>query len=231
MDFVAAAATPHSAYSLSPQRMPRVLAVLALLHMLVITASNVLVQLPFQIGSVHTTWGAFTFPLVFVLTDLTVRLLGPTAARRVVARVMLPALLASYLVSVLFVDGRFAGWSGLTTFNDVVFRIALASFAAYGVGQLTDIAVFARLRRLRAWWVAPAASTTVGGWIDTFVFFSAAFWRSSDAFMAEHWVEIATVDYATKLAFSLLALLPLYRAALRALLRRLPAAPLAPQGV
>lgn len=75
---------------------------------------------------------------------------------------MLPALAASYVVSVLFVDGRFAGWAGLATFNDFVFRIALASFAAYVVGQLTDIAVFARLRRLRAW-VAPAASTIVGG--------------------------------------------------------------------
>lgn len=231
MAFVATAPSPRPSHPLPPEQLPRVLAVLALLHVLVIIASNVLVQLPFQIGGVHTTWGAFTFPLVFVLTDLTVRLLGPAAARRVVARVMLPALAASYVVSVLFVDGRFAGWAGLATFNDFVFRIALASFAAYVVGQLTDIAVFARLRRLRAWWVAPAASTIVGGLIDTFVFFAAAFWRSPDAFMAEHWVEIAAVDYATKLAFSLLALLPLYGAALRALLRRLPTAPLTPQAV
>ena len=227
MAFVAPAAAPPPTSSLPAHVLPRVVAMLALLHVLVIIASNVLVQWPFEIGGVHTTWGAFTFPLVFVLTDLTVRLLGPEVARRVVARVMVPALVASYVVSVLFVDGRFAGWAGLATFNEFVARIALASFAAYVVGQLTDIAVFARLRRLRAWWVAPAASTIVGSLIDTFVFFAAAFWRSPDAFMAEHWVEIAAVDYATKLAFSLLALLPLYGAALRALLRRLPTVPLA----
>ncbi len=203
------------------------LPLLVSLHILIIIASNYLVQLPFELFGVHTTWGAFTFPLVFVITDLTVRLIGPDAARRVVARVMLPALLASYVVSVLFYEGRFNGWGALADFNGFVFRIALASFVAYVVGQLADIAVFARLRRLPAWWVAPAASTVVGSLIDTFVFFSVAFWHSSDAFMAEHWVQIAWVDYATKLVFSLIALLPLYGAALKALLRWLPA-PAAP---
>ena len=201
------------------------LPLLVALHILIIIASNYLVQLPFELAGVHTTWGAFTFPLVFVITDLTVRLVGPTAARQVVARVMLPALLASYVVSVLFFEGRFNGWAALGEFNTFVFRIALASFIAYAMGQLADIAVFARLRRLPAWWVAPAASTVIGSLIDTFVFFSVAFWRSSNAFMAEHWVGIAWVDYVTKLAFSLVALLPLYGAALKALLRQLPAPP------
>ncbi|MEW6694387.1 MAG: 7-cyano-7-deazaguanine/7-aminomethyl-7-deazaguanine transporter [Pseudomonadota bacterium] len=221
----APAASPT--HPLPPEALPRAIAVLALLHVAVIIASNVLVQWPFELAGLHTTWGAFTFPLVFVLTDLTVRLLGPVVARRVVARVMVPALLASYGVSVLFVDGAFAGWAQLGQFNTFVARIALASFVAYVVGQLTDIAVFARLRRRPQWWLAPAASTVVGSLIDTFVFFAAAFWRSSDAFMAAHWVEIAALDYATKLVFSLAALLPLYGAALRALLRRLPSAPLA----
>ncbi|TSE20108.1 Inner membrane protein YhhQ [Tepidimonas alkaliphilus] len=230
MPFIPSAPVGGAPHPLAPEALPRVVLWLSLLHTAVIIASNVLVQIPFEFGGVHTTWGAFTFPLVFVLTDLTVRVLGPTVARRVVARVMLPALVASYVVSVLWVDGRFVGWAGLADFNGFVFRIALASFAAYGVGQLTDIAVFARLRRLRAWWIAPAASTVVGSLIDTFVFFAAAFWHSPDAFMAEHWVEIAAVDYATKLTFSLLALLPLYGAALRALLRRLPQAAIAPAG-
>ena len=188
-------------------------------------------QLPITLFGFHSTWGAFSFPFIFLATDLTVRLIGKPAARRVITRAMVPALLASYVVGVLFHEGGFKGLAALAEFNTFVFRIAFASFAAYVVGQLTDIAVFARLRRLRAWWVAPAASTIVGGLIDTFVFFAAAFWRSPDAFMAEHWVEIAAVDYATKLAFSLLALLPLYGAALRALLRRLPTAPLTPQAV
>lgn len=198
---------------------------LVALHIAIIIASNYLVQLPFELFGVHTTWGAFTFPLVFVITDLTVRLIGAPAARRVVARVMLPALVASYVVSVLFYEGRFNGWTALGDFNGFVFRIALASFVAYVIGQLADITVFARLRQLPQWWVAPAASTVVGGLLDTFVFFSVAFHRSSDAFMAEHWLEIATVDYATKLAFSLLALVPLYGAALKALLRWLPPPP------
>lgn len=199
---------------------------LVALHIIIIIASNYLVQLPFELLGVHTTWGAFTFPLIFVVTDLTVRLIGASAARRVVACVMLPALLASYVVSVLFFEGRFNGWSALTTFNGFVFRIALASFVAYVIGQLADITVFAWLRRQPQWWIAPAASTVVGGLLDTFVFFSVAFYRSSDAFMATHWVEIATVDYVTKLAFSLVALLPLYGVTLRALLRWLaPGAP------
>ena len=132
---------------------------LAVLHVAIIVASNYLVQWPVELFGVLTTWGAFTFPLVFVATDLTVRLLGRRAARRVVARVMLPALVASYIVSVLFHEGRFGGWQALGQFNGFVARIALASFVAYVAGQLLDIAVFARLRRRRPWWLAPAAST------------------------------------------------------------------------
>ena len=194
---------------------------LAAAHIAIIVASNYLVQWPVELFGVLTTWGAFTFPLVFVATDLTVRLLGQQAARRVVARVMLPALAASYVVSVLFHDGRFAGFGALTEFDGFVARIALASFVAYVVGQLVDISVFARLRRLRLWWVAPAASTVVGSALDTALFFAVAFHRSSDAFMAEHWVQIAVVDYATKLVISLLAFLPLYRALLEVLARPL----------
>jgi hypothetical protein len=194
---------------------------LAAAHIVIIVASNLLVQWPVQLGGVLTTWGAFTFPLVFVATDLTVRLLGAPAARRVVARVMLPALAASYVVSVLFHDGGFAGWSALAAFDGFVARIALASFVAYVAGQLLDIAVFARLRQRARWWVAPAASTVLGSALDTALFFGVAFHRSSDAFMAEHWVAIAGVDYATKLVISLLAFLPLYRVLLDALARPL----------
>ena len=204
-----------------------VLATLVGLHIALIIASNYLVQIPFELFGVHTTWGAFTFPLVFVATDLTVRLLGKEAARRVVMRVMLPALVASYGVSVLFFEGAFNGWASLAEFNAFVFRIALASFVAYVAGQLLDIAVFERLRRVSAWWVAPAASTVLGSLLDTALFFSVAFHRSSDAFMAEHWVEIATVDYLTKIVISLACFVPLYGVLLTALVRRLqpPAVP------
>ena len=200
---------------------------LAALHVVILVASNYLVQWPVQLFGVLTTWGAFSFPLVFVVTDLTVRLLGPQAARRVVARVMLPALAVSYVVSVLFQDGRFTGWQALGEFNLFVARIALASLVAYVAGQLLDIAVFARLRQRPPWWLAPAASTVLGSALDTLLFFGVAFHRSSDAFMAEHWVGIAMVDYAVKLGISLLAFVPLYRLLLEQLAR--PLVPPRPQ--
>ncbi|WP_180682757.1 7-cyano-7-deazaguanine/7-aminomethyl-7-deazaguanine transporter [Tepidicella baoligensis] len=212
--------SPHGAAEL---RARSVLPALAAIHIALIIASNYLVQLPFELFGFHTTWGAFTFPLIFVATDLTVRLLGQEVARRVIMRVMIPALLASYAVGVLFHDGAFGGVAALGEFNGFVFRIALASFVAYVMGQWLDIAVFARLQQVRAWWVAPAASTVLGSLLDTALFFSVAFYHSSDPFMAEHWVEIAAVDYVTKLVISLLCFLPLYAVLLNALVKTLKA--------
>ncbi len=195
--------------SLNTIRRPALVALIAF-HILIIIASNYLVQLPITIFGWHTTWGAFSFPFIFLATDLTVRLLGKGPARKVIARVMLPALVASYVVSVLFQNAAFAGFAALQEFNVFVGRIALASFCAYVFGQLLDIQVFDRMRRLRQWWVAPTASTILGNLLDTFIFFSIAFWQSSDPFMAEHWVEIASVDYAIKLTVSLVLFVPLY---------------------
>ncbi|HCB42346.1 MAG: hypothetical protein CMK77_03610 [Pseudomonadales bacterium] len=205
----------------------RALALLISFHILIIIASNYLVQLPITLFGYHTTWGAFSFPFIFLATDLTVRLLGKQAARRVIARVMLPALVASYVVSVVFQEGSYRGIDALLSFNDFVLRISLASFVAYVIGQLLDIQVFDRLRRIKAWWIAPSLSTVLGNLADTFAFFSVAFWQSSNPFMAEHWVEIATVDYAIKLIISMLLFLPLYGVLLRTLMNRLggPAAP------
>ena len=199
----------------------RALALLISFHIIIIIASNYLVQLPITLFGYHTTWGAFSFPFIFLATDLTVRLLGKQAARRVIARVMLPALVASYLVSVVFQEGSNRGVSSLLSFNDFVLRISLASFVAYVIGQLLDIQVFDRLRRIKAWWIAPSLSTVLGNLADTFAFFSVAFWHSSNPFMAEHWVEIATVDYAIKLIISMLLFLPLYGVLLRTLMNRL----------
>ncbi|WP_395502288.1 7-cyano-7-deazaguanine/7-aminomethyl-7-deazaguanine transporter [Ectopseudomonas mendocina] len=199
-----------------------VLAGLIAFHILIIIASNYLVQLPITLFGWHTTWGAFSFPFIFLATDLTVRLIGKHAARVVIARVMLPALVASYVVSVLFHEGLFGGLATLGEFNLFVFRIAVASFLAYAFGQLLDIQVFDRLRKMRQWWVAPTASTIFGNLLDTFLFFSVAFWRSDDPFMAANWVEIATVDYVIKLAISLILFVPLYGMLLSAIVRALP---------
>ena len=214
-------------FVLSDSQYRRCLALLVTFHIAVIAASNYLVQLPFTLFGYHTTWGAFSFPFIFLATDLTVRLLGKQAARRVIARVMLPALVASYVVSVVFQEGSYRGIDALLSFNDFVLRISLASFVAYVIGQLLDIQVFDRLRRIKAWWIAPSLSTVLGNLADTFAFFSVAFWQSSNPFMAEHWVEIATVDYAIKLIISMRLFLPLYGVLLRTLMNRLggPAAP------
>jgi len=196
------------------------LALLVAFHVLIIIASNYLVQLPIDLFGFHSTWGAFSFPFIFLATDLTVRLIGKAEARRVIMRAMIPALIASYIVSVLFHEGRFNGVDALGEFNTFVFRIAFASFAAYVLGQLLDVQVFDRMRRGYAqWWIAPAASSLFGQALDTAAFFSIAFWRSSNPFMAEHWGEIALVDYVIKLAVSLLLFVPMYGIALNAITR------------
>lgn len=179
-------------------------------HIMIICASNYLVQLPFQIFGYHTTWGAFSFPFVYLATDLTVRIFGQQAARRIIFNAMLPALAVSYLIGVLFSQGDFQGSQSLLAFNDFVFRIAFASFVAYLAGQLMDIKVFAKLRNMSTWWLAPAASTIFGNLVDTVVFFSVAFYQSTDPFMAQHWPEIAAVDYGFKLIISLALFVPAY---------------------
>lgn len=205
--------------SLSAPRHRVALVGLIAFHIFIIIASNYLVQFPMHLFGWKTTWGAFSFTFIFLATDLTVRLIGKQAARRVIAYVMLPALVASYVISALFHEGYWQGLGTLAELNVFVLRISLASFAAYVVGQLADIHVFHHLRKLQQWWVAPTCSTVLGNLLDTFVFFFVAFWHSGNPFMAEHWVEIAWVDYVIKILISLVFFIPLYGALLKALLR------------
>ncbi|MGZ0751052.1 7-cyano-7-deazaguanine/7-aminomethyl-7-deazaguanine transporter [Kluyvera sichuanensis] len=194
---------------------------LSLFHLLVITSSNYLVQLPISIFGFHTTWGAFSFPFIFLATDLTVRIFGAPLARRIVFAVMAPALLISYVISSLFYMGEWQGFGALAHFNLFVARIAAASFMAYALGQILDVHVFNRLRQSRHWWLAPTASTLFGNISDTLAFFFIAFWRSTDPFMATHWVEIALVDYCFKVLISIVFFLPMYGVLLNMLLKRL----------
>lgn len=198
-----------------------ILGILSLFHIITIAASNYLVQIPFQLAGFHTTWGAFTFPFIFLATDLTVRIMGAEQARRIIFLAMFPALLISYLVSVMFVEGSFQGLAALSEFNLFVARIAVASFAAYLIGQIMDITVFNRLRQKATWWVAPACSTVAGNFIDTLSFFSLAFAGSADPFMAANWMEIALVDYGYKLLISLLFFLPMYGVFLNFIMNKL----------
>lgn len=217
----------HFQIDFSDAQKRRSLLLLSLFHVVIITVSNYLVQMAFEIripftqGVIPTTWGTFTFPFIFLATDLTVRVFGARLARKIIFAVMLPALLVSYLVSVLFFETQFQGFGALATFNGFVFRIALASFSGYVVGQLLDILVFNRLRQGKRWWLAPACSTVFGTLLDTFVFFAVAFYKSSDAYMAEHWFTIGAVDYAFKLFVSLLLFLPLYGVLLNLIVKKL----------
>jgi len=168
----------------------------------VVTASNILVQHPFNDW---LTWGAFTYPLAFLVTDLSNRWMGAAAARRVVV--------AGFVLAVAL-SIWFAGA-----------RIALASGTAFLVAQLLDVAVFDRLRAGR-WWRAPLVSSTLGSAVDTALFFTLAFapafaFLGDDAAWAQAsvpllgvgaptalWVSLMAGDFAVKLALALIALIP-----------------------
>jgi len=210
-------------YSFTPQQRFSALIWLSLFHIAIITSSNYLVQLPVSIFGFHTTWGAFTFPFIFLATDLTVRIFGAPLARRIILSVMIPALAISYVISALFFEAQWQGVEALSSLNIMVARIATASFMAYVLGQILDVHVFNRLRQNRRWWIAPVASMFLGNISDTLSFFFIAFYKSTDAFMAAHWVEIALVDYSFKVLICLVFFLPMYGMLLNMLLKRLSA--------
>lgn len=205
----------------TPAQQRNALSFLVVFHLVIIASSNYLVQIPFTLFGFHTTWGAFTFPFIFLATDLTVRIFGAKMARSIIFFVMLPALAVSYFLSVIFFEGQYQGFSQLGEFNLFVARIAIASFMAYLLGQILDVHVFNRLRQLKQWWIAPTCSTLFGNAIDTLAFFAIAFYHSPDAFMAEHWTEIALVDYGVKLVISLGLFVPMYGVLLNYLIRKL----------
>jgi queuosine precursor transporter len=207
----------------TPAQQRKALSFLVLFHIAIIVSSNYLVQIPFTIFGFHTTWGAFTFPFVFLATDLTVRIFGARLARKIIFMVMLPALIASYILSVVFYEGLYQGFSPLLELNTFVARIAVASFMAYLLGQILDVQVFNRLRQMKQWWIAPACSTLFGNALDTLAFFGIAFYHSPDLFMAEHWQEIASVDYSFKLIISLGLFVPMYGMLLSYLVKKLTA--------
>ncbi|CAM3839978.1 7-cyano-7-deazaguanine/7-aminomethyl-7-deazaguanine transporter [Avibacterium endocarditidis] len=214
------------------QQKRNALILLSFFHIFIITASNYLVQIPFEIRlplhlfgledfSFHSTWGTLTFPFIFLATDLTVRIFGAKEARWIIFVVMFPALIISYVISTLFLDTQYQGIEALFDFNLFVFRIAIASFVAYVFGQLLDVLVFNRLRQLKTWWIAPSSSMIFGSMADTFLFFSVAFYASSDPFMAEHWFELGFVDYLFKLFVGIVLFVPAYGVALNVILRKL----------
>ena len=178
---------------------------LVALHVIVITVSNGLVNIPVEIFGVKLTWAAFTFPLVVIATDLTVRLLGKTIARSTIAIAYPLAIVGSILV--VLAEGAP---------QSVALRIGFASATAYAIGTLLDVYVFQWLREnYSAWWLAPAVSTVVANIIDTYAFFFTAFSGSANEYMAANWMEIAGSQTILKIFVGLIIFLPAYGLLLR----------------
>jgi len=174
---------------------------LVALHVIVITVSNALVAIPVEIFGVKLTWAAFTFPLVVIATDLTVRLLGKQIARQTIAAAYPLAIIGS--IAVVLAEGAP---------GSVAVRIGFASATAYAIGTMLDVYVFQYIREgfKNNWWLAPAVSTIAANIIDTYTFFAVAFNNSADEYMAANWMEIAGSQVVIKIAVGLLVFLPAY---------------------
>ena len=173
---------------------------LVALHTLIIAVSNYLVTIPVNVLGFELTWAAFTFPLIVVATDLTVRLSDKFHARRIVAVAYIPAIIASILV----IQGTGAP-------SSVAIRVGIASGTAYLLSNLLDVLVFQKVReRFNAWWAAPFGSSIIANIIDTFAFFAVAFYPSADPFMRDNWFNIAEAQTVTKIIVSAIIILPVY---------------------
>ena len=174
---------------------------LVALHVIVITVSNGLVNIPVEIFGFKLTWAAFTFPLVVIATDLTVRLLGKTIARSTIAIAYPLAIIGSILV--VLAEGAP---------QSVALRIGFASATAYAIGTLLDVYVFQHIREKWSnnWWLAPAVSTVAANIIDTYTFFFTAFSGSANEYMAANWMEIAGSQTILKIFVGLIIFLPAY---------------------
>lgn len=186
----------------------------------VVVASNILVQ--FLLGQ-WLTWGAFTYPIAFLITDLTNRFYGAAAARKVVMAGFLTGLACSIIGTQI--EGEFDPL--------VTGRVAFASAMGFLLAQLIDVEIFDRLRH-GSWWRAPLVSSLFGAMLDTLLFFTLAFsaalvWLepSNDVSWAGEmlpllgygpevplWVSLAVADWGVKIALVVITLIP-FRAVLR----------------
>jgi uncharacterized integral membrane protein (TIGR00697 family) len=186
---------------------------------IVVVASNILVQ--FFVGD-WLTWGAFTYPIAFLVTDVMNRLYGAATARRVVLAGFCVGLVCSFIGTRVMVEIAPDFMAPAVTM-----RIAIASGIGFLTAQLVDIFVFNKLRG-GAWWRAPFASSVIGSSIDTVLFFTIAFAgalvgllgadHNTDffnevvatpfGFDALRWVGTGFVDWGVKLSIALIALLP-----------------------
>ena len=173
---------------------------LIILHLLITTTSNALVVFPITFWGYKLTLAAFVFPLVVVVTNLTVRLVGKRIAQKTITYTYPLAIILSILVVFIEKDSL-----------NIAIRVGFASATSYALGIVIDIFAFQQIRNnYKAWWIAPSLSTVISNFIDTYTFFFTAFYNSKDIFMSENWIEIAFNQTILKIFIGLIFFLPIY---------------------
>ena len=165
---------------------------LATLMGAIVIISNYLVQHPVKIFGLQDllTYGAFSYPITFLITDLANRAFGKNVARKI--------------VYIGFSIGIFLTLVVSTNFSDLIsIRIAIGSGVAFFVAQNLDVSIFHRLRKFKLWYIAPFSSSIIGSIVDTFLFFSIAFYATELP-----WLSLAFGDLTVKLFVALVMLIP-----------------------
>ena len=158
---------------------------------LIVVASNYLVKFPIQYFGLSEilTYAAFSYPITFLITDLANRAYGKIVARKIVYVGFFIGVLLTLLIS--------------TNFSDIIsIRIAIGSGTAFFIAQNLDIKIFDMLRK-KTWYIAPLTSSVFGSIVDTFLFFSIAFYATDIP-----WISLALGDLTVKLVIALLMLIP-----------------------
>ena len=171
--------------------MNRIFLILSFLMGIIVLASNYLVQFPIKYYGLEEilTYGAFSYPIAFLITDLANRSYGKLVARKVVYIGFAIGIVFTLLFS--------------TNFTDLIsIRIALGSGTAFLIAQLLDVQIFDRLRK-KDWFIAPLTSSLIGSTVDTFLFFSISFYATGVP-----WVTLAFGDLVVKILVALIMLIP-----------------------
>ncbi|WP_435085684.1 queuosine precursor transporter [Candidatus Pelagibacter bacterium nBUS_33] len=171
--------------------MSKLFITLSVLMGVVVLSSNYLVQFPINYYGLSEilTYGAFSYPVAFLITDLANRFYGKFVARKIVYFGFCVGIIFTLLFS--------------TNFADLIsIRIAIGSGIAFLTAQLLDIQIFDRLRK-KEWFIAPLTSSVIGSTVDTFLFFSISFYATGVP-----WITLSLGDLAVKLFVSLVMLLP-----------------------
>ena len=171
--------------------MNKVFLTLSFLMGLVVLASNYLVQFPIKYYGLEEilTYGAFSYPIAFLITDLANRSFGKSVARKIVYIGFAIGILFTLIFS--------------TNFADLIsIRIAIGSGTAFIIAQLLDVQIFDQLRQ-KKWFIAPLTSSLIGSTVDTFLFFSISFYATGVP-----WVTLSLGDLAVKIFIALVMLIP-----------------------